>query len=65
LSRELIFNPKTLYPLNSLFRLRKYIAKGYRINNKEFFKIACAINKLKIETIEDFRINALVCLEKL
>lgn len=55
LSRELIFNPKTLYPLNSLFRLRKYIAKGYRINNKEFFKIACAVNKLKIETIEDFQ----------
>lgn len=55
MSKSLIFNEKTLYPLNSLVRLKKYLNKGYEINSVNMMKMALAVNILKIETVKDLK----------
>lgn len=51
--KQLIFNPKTAFPLISCLRVKKYIDKGYRINNVELIKIILTINDLSIKTYEE------------
>ena len=41
-TRTLRFNPKTRYPLNSMLRVNKYIAKGFFISKPELIKILLA-----------------------
>jgi hypothetical protein len=48
--RDLKFNIKTKYPLSSLFRMRKFVYRGYKISGTEIVKIGLAINNLKIES---------------
>lgn len=38
-SKDLVFNPGTLYPLNSLIRVNKYKAKGYHISKPQMVKM--------------------------
>lgn len=54
-SRSLIFNPKTLYPINSLFRVKKYKERGFKINTYEMMKIALRISQIEIKTIGDIK----------
>ena len=54
-SRSLIFNPKTAYPINSLFRVQKYKEKGFKINTVELLKLGFAISNLNIKTIDDIK----------
>ena len=46
--RELYFNVNAKYPLASLFRLRKYLKKGYTISGTEIIKLGLSINNLKM-----------------
>ncbi len=41
-TKTLRFNPKTRYPLNSMLRVNKYIAKGFFIGKPEMIKILLA-----------------------
>lgn len=38
-AKDLVFNPGTLYPLNSLIRVNKYKAKGYHISKPQMVKM--------------------------
>lgn len=51
-SRRIVFNPDTTYPIISMLRVNKYIERGYSISKKEMFKVALAVNNLKIGTWE-------------
>lgn len=46
--KELVFNIQSGSPLNSLFRLKKYLSKGFTITNKELLKIGLTLNKLDL-----------------
>lgn len=53
--RDIIFNINTPYPISSLFRVAKYINKGYRISGLEIIKAALCINKLEIVSYRDVK----------
>jgi hypothetical protein len=53
--RELRFNITSKYPISSLFRLRKYLKKGYSISGIEMVKLGCAINNLQMKSYRDLR----------
>ena len=55
MSRRLIFNIKTKFPINSLFRLKKYESRGYKINKCELLKVALAISKLDIKILSQLK----------
>ena len=48
-------NTTTDYPIISALRVDKYKKKGYSISKGEFIKILMIINKLKIESFQDFK----------
>jgi len=48
--KELIFNIKASFPISSLFRLRKFLKKEYKISGCEIIKLGLSIEKLKIDT---------------
>jgi uncharacterized protein YggL (DUF469 family) len=48
--RKLVFNPKTLYPINSLIRSKKYMNRGFNMSNVETLKIALTIHALDLST---------------
>ena len=51
LSRTLIYRG-SLYPIASIFRLRKFIARGYRITAGQLFKICNQISKLDLTSYD-------------
>lgn len=54
LSKQLVFNPKTLYPFNSLLRLSKYQRKGYSISKTELMKLMLTVfSKTEINSWDD------------
>ena len=55
MSKSLVFNKNTLYPINSLFRVKKYQERGYNINTLELMKIALRISQMEIKTIGDIK----------
>lgn len=54
-AKRLVINPKTVYPISTLNRVRKYIDKGYSISGIEFIKLALAINQIQLSTYKDLR----------
>lgn len=44
-SRVIRFNEGTKYPLNSLLRIKKYMAKGYTVSKSQLIKMALTIHK--------------------
>ena len=55
--KRLIFNVNTLYPLTSLYRLKKYINKGYNISGGNMIKLGLAINNLHITNYKELKIQ--------
>lgn len=55
LEKKLIFNPDSKFPIAALFRVRKYLAKGFKISGVELVKIAFAIHALKFESYKDVK----------
>lgn len=53
--RELYFNINAKYPICSLWRTKKFIAKGFHLSAGEFLKLSLAINNLKIKTYKDLK----------
>lgn len=53
--RELCYNIYGKYPLSSLFRLRKYLKKGYTISGTEIIKLGLSINALQMKTYHDLK----------
>ncbi len=49
LMKELRYNG-SLYPVAALFRMRKFIQRGWKINAGQIFKIAFDVHKLNLET---------------
>ena len=54
-SREIEFNHKTKFPINSLIRTRKYIERGYSLSTKQYLKIALAISELNIKSWNELK----------
>lgn len=54
--RKIRFNTNTQFPIASLIRINKYIAKkGYKVNSIELLKIALSINNLKMVDYRDLK----------
>ena len=47
-SRQLVYNIDGEYPISSLFRIKKYLARGYKISGLELIKLALRINNLNL-----------------
>lgn len=52
--RYLSFNKDTKFPMISALRVQKYKERGYDITRAQYMKILMAINKLEINSWEDF-----------
>jgi hypothetical protein len=50
LTKELIYSG-SLYPICAMIRIRKFVARGWRINAGQFVKIASQINDLDLTSI--------------
>lgn len=53
--RRLIFNIKAKYPMASMYRILKYIKRGYKISGLEIVKISLSIHNLKMANYRDLR----------
>ena len=53
--RRLIFNIKAKYPMASMYRILKYIKKGYKVSGLEIVKIGLSIHNLKMVDYKDLR----------
>jgi hypothetical protein len=53
--RKLVFNEKAEFPIASLYRTKKYVARGYSISGVEMIKLALCIHNLKIDSYTDLR----------
>jgi hypothetical protein len=53
--RRLIFQTATLYPITSLLRARKFMARGYTMSNIELLKLALTINSLNLKNYGDLK----------
>jgi hypothetical protein len=53
--RELYYNIDAKFPLSSIFRLKKYLKKGYTIPGTELIKLCLSMNKLEIKTYTDLK----------
>ena len=53
--RRLIFNIKAKYPMASMYRVLKYIKKGYKVSGLEIVKIGLSIHNLKMVDYRDLR----------
>lgn len=49
LSRKLVVNTKSQYPLVSIFRAGKYKERGYSLDNKELLKMLLMVNNLEMD----------------
>lgn len=54
LTRSLVYNG-SLFPVASLFRLRKFIRRGWTINAGQVLKIAYQVSKLNLDNIDVLR----------
>jgi hypothetical protein len=55
--KELYYNVNGKYPLSSLFRLKKYFKKDYRISGVEIIKLGLAINNLHMKDYRDLKVQ--------
>ena len=55
LSRKLVVNTKSQYPLVSMFRAGKYKERGYSLDNKEMLKMLLMVNNLEINSWEQVK----------
>lgn len=55
LAMKLVYYNPGKYPINSLYRMKKYMEKGYNVPAVEIIKIALTINNLKMENYRDLR----------
>jgi hypothetical protein len=53
--RRLVFNVSAGYPICSLFRTRKFTARGYKLSGVEALKIGLSIEKLNMKSFADLR----------
>ena len=53
--RRLVFNTTTKFPICSLFRLRKFLKRGFSFSGIEAIKLGLAIQNLDIDNYEDLR----------
>jgi hypothetical protein len=53
--RRLVVNTEADYPIASLYRVKKYIDKGFTISGVELLKLGLMIQKLEINSLADFR----------
>jgi hypothetical protein len=53
--KRLVYNPVTMYPLSSLYRLRKFLDRGYYITGSEIIKLGLSIQKLEINSWMELR----------
>jgi len=53
--KRLVFNIKAKYPMASMYRVLKYIKKGYKISGLEIVKISLSIHNLKMNSYKDLR----------
>lgn len=53
LEKKLVFNTKALYPIVSIFRIKKYEKRGYKIDVLELIKLIMCINQLNLTTYGD------------
>lgn len=53
--RMLCFNENAPYPLCSLFRLRKFMKRGFSISGSEIIKLGLSVNNLKITNYKELR----------
>lgn len=53
--RILKFNSQTKFPLISALRIEKYKNKGYKISKPEYIKLMLTVNKLNINSLEEFK----------
>jgi len=53
-ARRLIYIPGD-YPISSLWRIKKYLARGFKIPATELIRLALTIHGIKLETYEDLR----------
>jgi hypothetical protein len=51
--KELHFNPECRHPIGSMFRLKKYLEKGFNLDACEMMKIILVINQLEFNTNKD------------
>jgi hypothetical protein len=54
-SRTLVYNTEGEYPIASMYRIRKYLKRGYSISGVEIMKIALRVNSLKIDSYKDLK----------
>jgi len=55
--RELVFNKDSTAPLNTLIRIKKYLARGFSMSPKEMVRLALVINSLDLTKIEVVKEN--------
>lgn len=53
--KQLCFNENTMYPICSLWRIKKYLNRGYSISATNIIKLALTLNNLNINTFEDLK----------
>jgi hypothetical protein len=54
-TRTLVFDINAKYPISSLYRVKKYLQKGYQLPAVELIKIALSINNLNMSSYKDLR----------
>jgi len=53
--RRLVFNDNTEFPISSLWRMKKFLNRGYKIDAKSVITLALSIHKLKIDDYTDLK----------
>ena len=53
--RRLVVNVGTEFPISTLFRVRKYLRRGFTLSGIESIKLGLAIQKLEIKTTKELR----------
>lgn len=51
-SRRLVFNNKTAFPIISALRIAKYKDKGYSIDRRQYMRVMLAVSRLKINSVD-------------
>ncbi len=54
-SRNLVYNVNAKFPLCSLYRVGKYVRRGYHISGVEIIKLGLSINNLKMDNYQDLK----------
>lgn len=57
MKRELHFNTSCIFPLDTIFRIDKYVKRGYYISKAEELKLMLSINSLELNSWEDLTNN--------